>query len=417
MILFELFLLLFVIFYLVRRLNRAAATGDLVGFLLNPMLYFLVFAVLYLLVANIFVEFGAYQILLTGLPGNVDEITDSNLYVLIYFVGVFFCYILTADLKGVKFKPLIYNGFNESCFLLLSLIIFLFSFYLCIKYGGTLLSLRADRSIVYEYFATQVYLPYRVGVIVNVYSALLVILIFSRRKLSRAIVLLPFICFVALDFMQGGRSIIIRLFIIVYLCFAILNNKTYLKSSIIAVFSLGVLPVLSRFTDGDGFHSLFIVFGEFIYTRVTVDYVIYHGFNGDSVYLFLKYFFSLLPGVIGNSFVGEEVNYREMVADASGLSFGLAGNIVAESFFYLGNFFIVTLIFIFFTAKVFYLKSTVGRLPFVIGLIIFISNVQNIFRTSFFEFGLVIFYLMISYLCIFTVLLWKKRIYHGGVHD
>lgn len=414
MILFELFLFVFVIFYIVRRLYSAVAAGDLIGFLLNPMLYFLVFAVLYLLISNILVGFGAYQVLITGLPSNVDELTGSNFYVLIYFVALLFCYMLTVDLKGVKFSPLKYNVFNESFFLLLSLIIFLFSFYVCVKHGSTLLALRADRAFVYEYFANQVYVPYRIGVIVNVYSALLIVLIFSRRKFSRVIVLLPFLCFFALDFMQGGRSIIIRLFIIIYLCFAILNNKTYLKSSLVSIIALGALPVLNRFAEGDGIHSLFIAFGEFIYTRVTVDYVIYHGFNGDSLYLYLKYILTLLPGVIGNSLIGEEINYREMVADSSGLSFGLAGNIVAESIFYFGDYYIITLVFIFITAKFFYLKSTICRLPFVIGLIIFISNVQNIFRTSFFEFGLVIFYLMISYLFIFTMLLWRKKIYHRG---
>ncbi|ESE41255.1 hypothetical protein [Shewanella decolorationis] len=414
MILFELILFIFVVYYIFRRLDRAVASGDLIGFLLNPMLYFLVFAVLYLLVANILVYFGAYQILITGLPSNVDELTGSNFYVLIFFIGILFCYMLTADLKGLKFKPLKYNKFNESCFLFLSFFIFLFLFYLCVKHGGTLLALRADRAIVYDYFANQIYMPYKIGVVVNVYSALLIILLFSRRKISRIVVLLPFLCFVALDFMQGGRSIIIRLFIIIYLCFAILNNKTYFKPAILSIAALGILPVLSRFAEGDGIYSFFIAFGEFIYTRVTVDYVIYHGFNGDGIYLVLKYILSLLPGIIGSSLIGDEMNYREMIANISGLSFGLAGNIVAESIFYCGNFFIITAFFVLITAKLFYLKLTICRLPFVIGLIIFISNVQNIYRTSFFEFGLVIFYLTISYLSIFTMLLWNKKIYHRG---
>lgn len=411
MIFFEIFLFIFVILYIIGRLRRSVATGDLIGFLLNPMLYFILFAVLYLLVANILVNLGAYKVLITGLPSNVNDLTGSSSYVLIYFIGVLLCYMFTDDLKGLKFRPLTYKPFNEFFFILLSIIIFLFLLYLCIKYGPTLLSLRSDRAIVYDYFANYVYKPYRIGVFVNVYSALLVILLFSRRKVSRVIVLLPFLCFLSLDFFQGGRSIIIRLVIIIYLCFAILNRRTYLKISSISLLGLGTIPVLERFTEGEGLFQLYIAFGEFIYTRVTVDYVIYNSFNGDHLYMLIKYALSLLPGVVGHSLMGEEVTYREMIEDASGLSFGLSGNIVAESIFYLGDYFILTLVFVLITAKLFYLKSTVCRFPFVIGLIIFISNVQNIFRTSFFEFGLVIFYLMISYLLVFSFSLWNKKVF------
>lgn len=411
MLLIETVMLIFVVIYVSRRMRNAINSDELIGFLLNPMLYFVVFGVFYLLLGNIFIGLGAFETLNTGLPINITDVTYSKVYVDIFFIFIFIFYVFFKDKKGLRFKYISYNSVNEIVFNVINCAILIFSLAVLFKYASTLLSLRSDRALVYEYFANEIYTPYRIGVIVNIYSAILIILSFSDRKISRVIVLLPFLVFVALDSLQGGRSIIVRLGLILYIVIAIRNNKVYFWETLLAVIFFGFLPALNRIAEGDGIYALFITFGEFIFTRATVDYVIYYDLFGSALDAVMKYMSSFLPGVIGGALIGDVSSYSDIISNISGLSWGLAGNIVAESVFYFGDFYLFSVPIIALTSSLFYKNTVLTRLPFVIVTIIYISNIQNIYRTSFFEFGLIMFYLMFSYLLIFTLVLWNKKIF------
>ncbi|WP_439830239.1 hypothetical protein [Aeromonas caviae] len=411
MLFIDMIALVSVMIYISKRMRVAINGNNLIGFILNPMLYFVVFGLLYLLLGNIFVGLGAFKLLPTGLPINIDDKTYSKFYVDLFFLFIFIAYFFIKDKTGLKFQYIRYNKNNELFFIFISSVIFLFSIFIIFKFASTLLSLRDDRALVYEYFANEIYIPYRVGAIVNLYSAILIILGFSERKASRIFVLLPFFTFVILDLLQGGRSIGVRLGIVLYIIVVIRNNRFYLWEVLLAVIVVGFLPALNRITESNGLYAWFIAFGEFIFTRSTVDYVIYYNFFGTALDAVLKYSSSFLPGIVGTYFVGDSISYSEMISNISGLSWGLAGNIVSESIFYFGDFYLITVPVIVLTSSLFYQNLTLTRMPFLIVTIIYISNVQNIYRTSFYEFGLVMIYLMFSYLIVFTVLLWNKKIF------
>ena len=79
MVIIEVFMFIIVTIYLFFRYKKATKSDGLIGFLLNPMLYFVVFGLLYLLMGNIFVGLGAFSVLTTGLQSDVTDATNSNM--------------------------------------------------------------------------------------------------------------------------------------------------------------------------------------------------------------------------------------------------------------------------------------------------------------------------------------------------
>ncbi|EKO3674150.1 hypothetical protein M3923_002840 [Vibrio metschnikovii] len=409
MLVVNLLIFLLTMIYLLYRSNKAVKSGDMVGFLLNPLLYFVFFGLLYLIFSNILVSLGAFNILPTGLPENINLKTHSSIYTTLFFVSLLFCYIFSKDIKGLQFSLLKYKPYNEFFLNFIVVMIFLLMTYILISHYKVLLSLRGDRASVYGYFANDIYKPYKLGVVVNVYSAVLIFLSLSKNKMSRFIVLLPFLIFALLDFLQGGRSIIIRLIVILYIIFAIKKNKLYIYQSFVCFVVLSIVFVWERLSSSSGLAALFTVFGEFIFTRLTVDYVLYYNLHGDWYTALLKYVLSVFPGKLNGYFLEDEIGYAELISNYSGLSWGLAGNIVSEALFYFGNGFIFSIVFVMLTCLVHYNRYTIMTMPFFIINIIYISNIQNIFRASVFEFGLVMLYLSISYLFLFSFLFFRKR--------
>lgn len=409
MLIMNLLIFVFSFVYILYRSNKAVKSGNIVGFVLNPLLYFVFFGLFYLVLSNILVSLGAFNTLPTGLPENIHIQTNSSMYTTLFFIALLLCYFFLKDIKGLAFISIRYKLTNEVFMNIISLVIFMMMIYILIIHSNVLISLRGDRAVVYSYFANEIYIPYKLGVVVNIYSALLVLLSLSRNKYSRLIVLLPIVPFLLLEFAQGGRSIIIRLMIVIYLILVIKKNKLYFYHSLVCLVVLSTLFVLDRLSSSSGITTLFTIFGEFIFTRLTVDYVLFYDFHGDWYVPALQYILSVFPGKLSAYVLDGEVSYRALISDYSGLSWGLAGNIVSESLFYFGDGFIFSIIFLFLTSIVYYNGYTIFIMPFFIMNVVYISNIQNIFRTSFFEFGLVMLYLSISYLLVFSFLFLKKR--------
>ncbi|MGM2815876.1 hypothetical protein ACS2Q8_28975, partial [Bacillus cereus group sp. Bce007] len=80
----------------------------------------------------------------------------------------------------------------------------------------------------------------------------------------------------------------------------------------------------------------------------------------------LQYILSVFPGKLSAYVLDGEVSYRALISDYSGLSWGLAGNIVSESLFYFGDGFIFSIIFLFLTSIVYYNGYTIFIMPFFI---------------------------------------------------
>ncbi|HIF9331024.1 TPA: O-antigen polymerase [Photobacterium damselae] len=399
-------------FYVCYRCKISLSKGNLTGFILNPAMYCYVFCIGYLLLPNYFITLGMYDVLSTGLPSNVYKLTNSVSIVNFFFIGVFFIYFFNKDKKGIKYELMEFKDNNEKFINILNSLIAFFLVFLLIKYGSTLISLRGDRAQVYSFFANNIYIPYKLGIVLNIYSCILIILFSSKKKFSRYAVLIPFFLFILLDFIQGGRSIAIRLLCIIYILKVIIDDKLYIKYIFYSLLFLIVISAFGRiFNDNssDGLFRLFTMFGEFSYTRVTVDYVLNYHLSGEWYTSILHLMLTFLPSSLSYSLLGDKLSYMESISSLSGLSWGLGGSIVSESIFYFGNFWFVSILFLFLFCKLYNSYFMISNLPFFVSLLIFISNIQNIIRTGFFDFGFVLFYLLISYLLFFSVVFFNKK--------
>ena len=407
---FEIIVFLFIVYYILHRLKIASRRDELIGFLINPMLYFVCFGLLYLLLSNILIGFGIYDVIPTGIPIKVDLIDKSVFDVNLYFFFIFLGYFFSKDKRGLKFNPIQYKSYNELFFWAITGIILILLLFLIFKFSQTLLLLRDNRVEVFDYYVSNILKPYKLEIIVNIYSALLIILLFSEKRISRILVVLPFFAFICLEYLQGGRSIIIRLVIIIYIISAIRDNKTYITHILFGISFIGIVPAISRMSGGNIISNFYISVGEFINTRLSVDYVLHYNISGSEFIGISKYILSIFPSIL-SSLLLNETDYMTIISKYSDLSYGLAGSVVGEGIFYFGDFYIISALFVIITSKLLYSRFVITRLPLFIVLIIFISNIQNIYRSSFFDFGLMYFYLLYSYLLIFSILLYKKRIF------
>lgn len=404
-------LILISVVYMANRYRSSMVGDNVVGFFYNPLFWLVSFSIFYMLVGNLFVA-NAFVYDFFGLEDYYGSTKESVVKVNLFYFILFLFYFFSKDVRLVKSEfPSISETYKVIIlFLGLSLLgYFLFVSYLSLLY---LYPLRGvSRVLAFNAYVEYIFLPYKYGVFVNLSILYLFLsMMFKNYKLNYLVATFVVGLLFFIDYMHGGRSVTFRVAILIYLLFVINKRRSYLLYISFTFLLLALAGWLQRGLVFESFESLYVFFGEFILTRSTTDVVLSAGLNGEPIQPALCFIFSVFPGVVSNFFSIDPCFISEALWTETGLSFGLGSNLVSESIYYFGDYYFMSAFVI---GLYFYLFNRYAyRLGFLglLMLVFVLVSIQDIVRTSFYDFGLIVFYLMFSYYLVFSFLFYKKRL-------
>jgi hypothetical protein len=400
---------IFIIFVRMKKSNNNAYRS---GFLLNPLLYLVFFCLFYLIFGSLGILYGSYYFFdLGSYRTDLGTTVESTYKSIIFYLIIISFYIFSKDRKIGAIS--INLGFNTYCLIFsFSILISFYLFYIIAVHFSDIYLLRSGRVGAYYYYVENIWNGLKYSFFLNISTALVFLSFLSRRKsvlLSSLAFLIVFLVLL-IDYSHGGRSASIRIIMAGYLAFAINSNRYFVKEIFLTMLILGLLGVLQRSVGQVlSLESLHLLLAEFTLTRYVTDIVLYHDLRGEYIMPFLSFFTSFLPGAIRDVLGVSSSSIGGFIQDFTGLSFGLAGNIVAESIFYFGDFYFISAIII---SLFYYLLSRIriSNIFFLLLVMLYIIGTQNMIRTSFYDFGLSIFYLLATQLFVFSFLFSKKKL-------
>jgi len=388
--------------------------GNVVGFIFNPLLWLVAFLLCYLLLGNVFVsDIAVYSFFnLEYYSGVVNESIIKSL--IFYFVILFF-YGLSKD-SSLYFKGVVYLSLSyKNVVLFMGVILSLY--FLIIVYVAYLniLPLRGvDRVAAFSAYIDKVWI-YKYGVFLNLaFLYLFFSMLMKNYAVNRYIAVVVVLAILFVDYTHGGRSVTLRIGILLYLMMVLRTGRLYIIHIVTFVSFIALLGLFQRGADFEGLSSLYVLFGEFVLTRSTSDIVLSLNLGGDPSQPFICFIFSILPGVVRDYFSVDSCFLGGVIQHETGLSFGLASNLLTESIYYFGDYYFISA---FIMGLYFYLLNRYAyRFGFfgLLLLVLVITSIQDVARTSFYDFGLVIIYLLCSYYLMFILLFHKKKLLRVG---
>lgn len=384
---FLLGLLLTALFLMVTiyRMVHAMRTGNITGYLLNPLLYLMVLSFPYLVVGSMLSGPGHA---LAGFIFSPEAAFEATLVCYYFFLVILGFYFQTPDRDVVISVNQIGIIGTISTFILL--ISIPFSYAVLVQHGSALGALQGNRVSAMTYYG-DVFLGQNYFGQLYCLGSLASILFVLKYPQSRKAVLLFFVSlfpFILTDYLQNGRGVMMSTFMIFYILFCIHRQKIYIAPVIAFVVFLSIFGIIYRtdYNNLDFTENLLNAFAEFYLTRATLDQII------DSNTLFTLQdmldngLSRLLPSVLRDAIGVESLSYTNYMQAQMDLSFGLAGNIVAESYFFGGfGFILVSPLIICAIYRKIYVSDAFTRLPLFLFNFYLISYTQNIVRTAFYE--------------------------------
>ncbi len=399
---------------LARRLSLATRTGNAVGFILNPTLYLLVIGYFYMVVGSMTAEAGQQTM---GFSFRAEASDTASLLCYYYFFIFLLAYALNKD-RFLKLRPIELGVIGNIAGMSL-LFVVPFSYFILATYGPGLAALQDNRYSAMTYYIDNFL---RAGFYGQLYCiGLLASLLFIFKHQKRLWGLLLFVVvafpFVAADFLQNGRGTITSIFLCFYLLITLRTGKIYVMPIVIFVLLLVAFGIFYRLDYANSSIGDFLLFSssEFFLTRSSLDLIIDAQPNTPFFDLISSCLTKVLPGAIRDFFDLTYVSYTDYVKRTMSLSFGLAGNIAAESYFFGGMTFslISPLIIASFYTLVYRWQAFKSLPGFILAIYIILST-QNMVRTSFYEnmaLLLGLFLILFSYLLIFGRRIWILREY------
>lgn len=404
-------LLLSIVFLvtLLRRLSLATRTGNTTGFILNPLLYLLVTSYFYMVIGSMTAQAGQQTM---GFAFRTEASDTATLLCYYYFVVILIAYSLNRDLY-LRVLPIELGVIGSIAGLSLLLVV-PFSYFILIQYGPGLAALQGNRYAAMTYYIDNFL---HTGLYGQLYCVgLLATLLFIFKNQNRRLGFLLFIVvtfpFVTADYLQNGRGTITAIFLCLYLLVSLRTGKIYVMPAVIFLVLIVAFGIIYRidYQNSSVGDMLLFASSEFFLTRSSLDLIIDTQPVTQFQDLITSCLTKVLPGAIREFFDLNYVSYTDYVKRAMSLSFGLAGNIAAESYFFGGMVFslISPLIICSFYALI-YRWQAFKSLPGFIMTIYIILSTQNMVRTSFYEnMALLIglFMILFSYLLIFGRRIW-----------
>jgi hypothetical protein len=404
-------LLLLTVFAINQKYRLAVKNGSLAGFVLNPLLYLIFFSFFYLIVGNFFVlNEDVYDFFnLSKFKYSIeDSVIKINVF---YFILLVFYFFSKDNLieKNPNFKIsndyirfLKYFGVFLIAYLaIVAAIAYVFVF-----------PLKNDREMALEAYSVVIFSPLKYGFVVNLNLAFIFIISMLSVK-DRFLLFLTWISaflILFIDFTHGGRSMSISVFLVFYIAYVINRKSLFLGYVFFGAFLLILSGAVQRVDSGFAIESIYIALGEFVLTRSTTDIVLTNLTSGDYFQPLQCITFSILPSFVDEIFNVQKCFLTDIIKDNSGASFGLASNPVTEAIYFFGDFYFISAFLIGFYLYI--INKHAFRFGFVgVFIILFtIFGMQNTIRTSFFDSGVSVFYLMATHLLIFSILFYNKKI-------
>ncbi|MEQ1965767.1 O-antigen polymerase [Xenorhabdus nematophila] len=372
------------------------------------------------------VVFGAFYY---GLPFiNIEylyeffgySIDDSSLRAAKIFalwtLFIFFCYYCFSRKKHMtrEFSLQIENYSNVSlsdliCYIVLILAP-LVAIIIIIDIGSNLLSNFSDRvaaQAIYVQYEVKFKLPILFFITLSSYFFMYV-----KGKmfgLKRIFFLSPFIICIP-EILSGGRDLIFAFIIFNFIIYSLRNSRRKILLFFIPLFATITSMVIARYyltrdiTQTSIEYAIYSMLAEFYHTAFTTAYIFDRDINniemgGDYLFLpLLKFFMPIL------SYANEQFHlpwYADLVSERIGRSFGFAGNIISESYYYFG--YIGCFLYPFFIATIlgFHNRFAIKKNKLgLITLIIVAINIRLFFRGSFWDNYTSIIIWLVIYFCI-----------------
>ncbi|MEL0028513.1 MAG: hypothetical protein VW625_07630, partial [Perlucidibaca sp.] len=316
------------------RVHAAVAAQNITGLLYNPVLYLFFFVYFYMVLGTMLSPAGQ------SLVGFVfyDEASDQASWLCYYyFVVTLLCYWISRD-RQLRYADIELGAMGELT-LGLSLIALPYAYFLLITQGPALAELQSSRYAAMQYYA-EAFSQKGFGqtYCIAMAAATLYTLRFPRDPKAVLVVLVCIFPFLAADYLQNARSTMFGIMTLVFILLCTRQQKLYVMPAVAAIVALMLFGLVFR-TDYRSLSlgtNLLSSLSELFLTRASVDYVV--GSNPDVglYHLFTASMDRILPGlakVLDDSNVEYFTDYIEHTMK---LSFGLAGNLVSEAYYYGG---------------------------------------------------------------------------------
>lgn len=402
------------IIYLLLRYKRNCKIGNEIGFFLNPQLHLCVMSFFYLVVSSLILTVVEPKVF--GV--NVSNVDFYKTQVICFtsHLAILFFYVICNDKKIHLTCPV---RVSKEYSIILSTYIAFFSLYLSFVLmfnASELISLRSNRGEAYNFYVEYVDKKYKIDFVLYFSSACFFaanLMGFSNK--IRLFSLLPLLLLLFLDFTHGGRTISIKILLLFFLVYVLKYRKVNLALWFFLFLSLLLLGLLQRSTSTGGFNiiQLAIMLGEFVNTRLTVDYVYPYSGLGNISEQIMYSFSGLLPSLVRNNYIAYSSTF-DLIVSVNDLEYGLASSIVSDSVYFYGDFYVLPLFIVSLTLSISY-RFFLNEKPLsLLLLIVIIINIQSFFRSSFFDYFFVYFYTVLIYLFPVWGLFVKKRFVKVG---
>lgn len=413
MLLINLIILLFTILHLRYRYKKQLNVSNTRGFVLNPLMHYVIFSLLYMLLANILALNGAYGIL--GFSRFEDTLSLTAPKVTAFYLMGWVFYLASEDkkIKGDLTINRISKDYSK-ILLVLNVLLVVLMIYILTTNFISIYSLKSDRALAYELYNANVVNKFRYTLLVNYIIAITFFtMLFDRNVLNKYLSVFLIFLVLLMDFSHGGRALSLKIAIATYMVIVIKTNKSYFIFAFLFTIFLIVSALLVRIPQGlnEFLPVVYNATAELVLTRVTTDVVVFYDISRGFHEPILAFAFTIFPNALSEILNIKSVFLGREIMDHLNIDLGLASNLVTESIVYFGDYYILSAVLIgaalyALNAKLF-MKNSV--LLFI--LIFYICNIQDMNRTSFYDLGLDGIYIACTYLALLTVLFFNKRIF------
>lgn len=316
------------------RVQRALLQNNITGLLYNPLLYLFVFVYFYLVLGTLLSPTGH---LLVGFAFHSEASAQASWLCYYYFIVVASFYWLSRD------RQLRYAAFRLGAIGELLAILFMlalpYAYFLLLTQGPALAELQTNRYAAMKFFSEafsqrgfgQTYCIAMAG-------CTLYALRFPQDPKVPLIFMAGILPFLVADYFQNARGTMFGIFTLIFILVCTRRQKLYITPAVSVVIALMIFGIIWRtdYRSASFGTNLLASLSELYLTRASVDYVIGSDTNAGLFHLFSSSLDRIIPG-IAKAIDGSNVPYfTDYIEQTMKLSFGLAGNLVSEAYYYGG---------------------------------------------------------------------------------
>lgn len=382
--------------------------------LYNPFFYLVVFSYFYLLVPSILSAESPISDFLGLDRESFDRVSLFSAWFVVVFLGAYsISNDYVVELRNDFLVPKL--TIRLASFVLLFTVSI--SIYVLVLHGPSLYGLSSSRFDSYEYYRINILVPYAFQLVFQMTAVCASLLALHNRNLRFFMLLTPFLI---LDFLQGGRAVTFMTSVSFCLVAVLIHpngGKKILGFVSSFIFVLFLSAFFRRALPGSGVDieaQLIEMFGEFYFTRLTAQYVYVYSLSaGDFLDFIVLVMSKLIPQFLVNAIsdIGSIIRYDVELNETVDVGFGLAGSVLAEAFYYGGEWFAwVSPFFISASYFVLYRFKIICKLPGFVFFLLLVGSSFSIFRSAFFLSFTALIYTFLFYFSFIVLTSWDTKL-------